>query len=71
MPLALDQRLFEYRIVSVLGWGVFGIVCLTHDAFLGRPVAIKELTILSWDKMGRWEGKCGSMSHRHSLRERV
>ena len=45
MPLAPDQRLFEYRIERVLGRGGFGTVYLAHDAFLDRPVAIKELTL--------------------------
>ena len=45
MPLTPNQQLFEYRIVRVLGRGAFGTVCLAHDAFLDRPVAIKELTL--------------------------
>jgi len=45
MSLALNQRLFEYRIVRVLGQGGFGTVYLAHDTLLDRPVAIKELTI--------------------------
>jgi len=45
MSLVLNQRLFEYRIVRVLGQGAFGTVYLAHDALLDRPVAIKELTI--------------------------
>jgi serine/threonine protein kinase len=45
MPLASNQQLFEYRIVSVLGQGAFGIVYLAHDTLLDRRVAIKELTV--------------------------
>jgi len=44
MPLVPDQKLFEYRIVRVLGQGAFGIVYLAHDTQLDRPVAIKELS---------------------------
>ena len=47
MPLAPNQQLFEYRTERILGRGAFGTVYLAHDAFLGRPVAITELTILS------------------------
>ena len=45
MSLALNQQLFEYRVVRVLGQGGFGTVYLAHDTLLDRPVAIKELTI--------------------------
>ena len=45
MPLAPNQRLFEYRIERVLGQGAFGTVYLAHDELLERPVAIKELGI--------------------------
>lgn len=45
MPLAPNQQLFEYRIQRVLGQGAFGTVYLAHDIHLGRPVAIKELTL--------------------------
>jgi serine/threonine-protein kinase len=45
MPLTPNQQLFEYRIERVLGRGAFGTVYLAHDTLLGRPVAIKELTI--------------------------
>jgi serine/threonine protein kinase/regulator of sirC expression with transglutaminase-like and TPR domain len=45
MPLVPNQQLFEYRIERILGKGAFGTVYLAHDELLGRPVAIKELTL--------------------------
>ncbi len=44
MPLALNQQLFEYRIMRILGQGAFGTVYLAHDTLLDRSVAVKELT---------------------------
>jgi len=45
MPLIPKQQLFEYRVERILGRGAFGTIYLAHDTLLGRPVAIKELTV--------------------------
>lgn len=45
MPLVPNQRLFEYRILRILGRGDFGTVYLAGDTRLNRPVAIQELTV--------------------------
>ena len=71
MSLALNQRLFEYRIVRVLGQGGFGTVYLAHDTLLDRPVAIKELTItaqtdeVAFKRFVQEARVAGGLSHPH------
>ena len=45
MSLTPNQRLFEYRVVRVLGQGAFGTVYRAHDTLLDRHVAIMELSL--------------------------
>lgn len=40
--LPAGQRVFEYQVEKVLGFGGFGITYLAHDVNLQLPVAIKE-----------------------------
>ena len=71
MPLAPDQQLFEYCIERVLGQGAFGTVYLAHDTLLGRPVAIKELTItaqtdeVAFRRFLQEARAAGSLNHPH------
>ena len=42
LALPTDSMIAEYRIISILGQGGFGITYLAEDSDLERRVAIKE-----------------------------